>query len=394
MDSYYSANFNKLNEDDKRSSKLMDSGELTRSSKHIDSGVCMGSLSSVSSILTSSSSLSSNYSSRKSSTKKNSHHLVDNKNNSSTKFTGLKDSGLLESTELYEYDYDEDEKDDDQTEFDKETDYDLIKNKNYLISNDDLFDIDEDGNTMLHYAIMEHKTQLAYHIISLFTHPDYLDIRNKKWSQTALHLACLTGQTKIVRRLIVSGATINLIDREGNSSIHYCCKNGDLNTLRQFFTPITKAETTNLTYNVTASGCSNFKKFILNDKNFEGQNCIFLAAQSGNFELIKYLVNEGAEINSQELKEGNSAMHLAVQLKSVDLIEFLKTCGAHINKLNYANKTPLHLAWNMLNKCPNSRRIKIMIHLLKEYGGEPIDYSDESSDELDDDSSSGGELSD
>ena len=33
-----------------------------------------------------------------------------------------------------------------------------------------------------------------------------------------------------------------------------------------------------------------------------------------------------------------------------------------------------------------------MIHLLKECGGEPIDYSDESSDELDD--SSTGELSD
>ena len=38
---------------------------------------------------------------------------------------------------------------------------------------------------MLHLAIIEHKIQLAYHIMSLFPHPDYLDIRNK-WSQVRL----------------------------------------------------------------------------------------------------------------------------------------------------------------------------------------------------------------
>lgn len=43
---------------------------------------------------------------------------------------------------------------------------------------------------MLHLAIREHKTQLAYHIISIFTHPDYLDIRNK-WSQVSLNSTVL-----------------------------------------------------------------------------------------------------------------------------------------------------------------------------------------------------------
>lgn len=94
---------------------------------------------------------------------------------------------------------------------------------------------------------------------------------------------------------------------------------------------------------------------------------------------------------------------MAVRLKSVDLIEFLIKCGAHVNKVNYANKTPLHIAWKMLNGNPNSRRIKIMIHLLKKCGGEPIDYySSDSSDDSDssersnnlDNDSSTGELSD
>lgn len=159
MDSYYSSssNFGKLDEDAKRSaasSKLMDSDELNRSSKHIDSGVCVESLSSVSSILTSSSSLSSNYSSTKKSTNKHSQLITDPLNSStSAKYSATKDSGLLESAELYEYDYDE--KDDEQTdkyEYKTSTDYDLIKdqeliNKNYLLSNADLLDTDKDGNT-------------------------------------------------------------------------------------------------------------------------------------------------------------------------------------------------------------------------------------------------------
>lgn len=89
--------------------------------------------------------------------------------------------------------------------------------------------------------------------------------------QTALHLACLTTQTKIVRRLIASGATINLIDENGNTGLHLACRTGDLNLVKQFFQPITKNETMSakLNYSVLASSF-NFQKFILNEKNFEG----------------------------------------------------------------------------------------------------------------------------
>lgn len=124
---------------------------------------------------------------------------------------------------------------------------------------------------MLHLAIIENKPQLAYHIISLYPHPDYLDIRNK-WSQSALHLACLTGQIELARYLIVSGSTIDLIDVNGDTSCHIACRLGDLKLIKQFFQPITKNEIikANLSYQVSASSF-NFKKFILNEKNFEGK---------------------------------------------------------------------------------------------------------------------------
>lgn len=75
-----------------------------------------------------------------------------------------------------------------------------------------------------------------------------------------------------MRRLIASGATINLIDGQGDTSLHSACRTGDLNCVKQFFQPVTKAETksANLNYNVSANNL-NFKKFILNEKNFEGK---------------------------------------------------------------------------------------------------------------------------
>lgn len=89
--------------------------------------------------------------------------------------------------------------------------------------------------------------------------------------QTALHLACLTAQSQIVRRLIASGATINLIDEHGNTGLHLACRTGDLNLVKQFFQPITKNEAVSakLSYGVSTNSFS-FQKFILNEKNFEG----------------------------------------------------------------------------------------------------------------------------
>ena len=180
MDSYYSksnlkSDFKPLDQESKLG-KQLDSSELNRSSKHIDSGVCVESLSSVSSILTSSSSLasSSSYSRRDSKSTKQSHRPHSSLTSSGSigdSLTGplsplssasllTKDSSLFESaelTDLYEYDYDE--KEDDQSEDERaneyatyatSTNYDLIKeqeliSKTYLLSNGSLQD--NDGNT-------------------------------------------------------------------------------------------------------------------------------------------------------------------------------------------------------------------------------------------------------
>lgn len=174
MDSYYSksnlkSDFKSLEKESKLG-KQLDSIELNRSSKHIDSGVCVESLSSVSSILTSSSSLasSSSYSRRKQSHRPHnsltsSSSIGDSLNSPLSPLSSAslitKDSCLFESAELtdqYEYDYDakDDPSDDERTDeyaYATSTNYDLMKeqeliSKTYLLSNENLQDEDT-GNT-------------------------------------------------------------------------------------------------------------------------------------------------------------------------------------------------------------------------------------------------------
>lgn len=76
-----------------------------------------------------------------------------------------------------------------------------------------------------------------------------------------------------MRYLISVGSTINLIDNQGDTSLHSACRTGDLNLVKQFFHPITKIDfnlSVKLNYKVSANNV-NFRKFILNERNFEGE---------------------------------------------------------------------------------------------------------------------------
>jgi len=47
--------------------------------------------------------------------------------------------------------------------------------------------------------------------------------------QTPLHLAVITHQMSIVKKLIEGGADVNLMDRNGQTALHLACQDGDIN---------------------------------------------------------------------------------------------------------------------------------------------------------------------
>lgn len=60
--------------------------------------------------------------------------------------------------------------------------------------------------------------------------------------QSPLHLAVLTHQTRLVRRLVVSGADVARVDRNGNTALHLACGAGYLDCVRALTEPVTVNE--------------------------------------------------------------------------------------------------------------------------------------------------------
>ena len=60
--------------------------------------------------------------------------------------------------------------------------------------------------------------------------------------QTPLHLAVLTNQAPLVRRLVVGGASVLLRDRMGNTPLHLACRDGHLDCAHALLIPVSQEE--------------------------------------------------------------------------------------------------------------------------------------------------------
>lgn len=71
-----------------------------------------------------------------------------------------------------------------------------------------------------------------------------------------------------------------------------------------------------------------------------------IAARRGNVEMVTLLIASGADVNLPD-HEGASALHFAVRSGENEAVDLLITNGAEVNAIDYEEYTPLHnAAWN------------------------------------------------
>lgn len=80
---------------------------------------------------------------------------------------------------------------------------------------------------LLHAAIIQNCLEATLKIISVAPHPCLFDILND-YTQTALHLAVMTDQPKVVRSLVLAGADPSIKNSEGNTALHLASISGNL----------------------------------------------------------------------------------------------------------------------------------------------------------------------
>ena len=200
---------------------------------------------------------------------------------------------------------------------------------------------DNDGDTLLHIAIIMLEPDLVHYFINMSPHFTWLNIRNKL-SQTPLHLAVLVKDAALVRRLVVAGADIESRDKDGNMALHLACRDNQLNILRALLEPVGYEEQKRNNYDIPFQKLPQY----LETKNYDGHTCLHIAAILGYSDVLKVLVDNGADVNTRAEKTGRTILHEAAWIGNVDLVKFLISLGnnCNINSRTYDRYTAFDLA--------------------------------------------------
>lgn len=208
-----------------------------------------------------------------------------------------------------------------------------------------LSETNENGDTILHIAILNGNHSFAIGMIDLLPrNSKCMNIQNNLF-QTPLHLAVLTRQRLILLNLILKGCDLNIRDRQGNTAFHIACIHENVRMVKD----------------ITLVLGDQSNKELFTAKNYEGLSCLHSILRHRNFKILKYLSAEGININMRDLKSGRTILHYAVEDNDSELVKVLLSHpDIDLKCETYSGETPYHLAL--------SRNFRHIIKILKAKG--------------------------
>lgn len=235
---------------------------------------------------------------------------------------------------------------------------------------------DDDGDTQLHIAIVQGFVEAALCLIRMAPDPCLLDTMNDDW-QSPLHLAVLTHQPLIVRHLILAGADPSLRNFRGNTALHLACASGDLACAKALTDPLYPMERNKLTLGQQVPALPQN----LEQRNYNGEMCLHVAAANGHVDLVRLLLRLGADLKAKEGLAGYTALHLAVERECRPVFELLlPECQRTLclDERTYRGTTAYQLTLDIHSTFAKEARRKLV-----RYGAapEPLPESDSESSE-------------
>lgn len=209
-----------------------------------------------------------------------------------------------------------------------------------------------------------------------------------------LHTAVQRGSVKMVRRLIEGGADVDsrsTILKE--TPLHWAARFGFIECLELlacFGGSLTSQDG-------SSKGMTPLHLAILCDRNEtavwllesgvtvdiesrEGMSPLFCAIRRRNIEMVKVLLDKGANVNAKVVNmDGITPLHSAVMVKSLEIVQILLENGADLTVCcNIYNRTPVHVAAKL--GCLNIFRIMFtyndgILETSDEKGNRPIDLA-------------------
>ncbi|KAG8531785.1 uncharacterized protein KY384_003421 [Bacidia gigantensis] len=178
-----------------------------------------------------------------------------------------------------------------------------------------------DGNTVLHMCIIYGPEGLDDDSViraMLEKGADILLSTFNEEGQTAVHLASMEGKTKILRTLVLRGASASMKTSYGTTALHYAARNSLAST--QF---------------LIDSGCP------VDDQDSFGHTALHVATVAGNIECAHYLLDNGSSINMKDNEEA-TALHLAAKDGLEEMARLFIQHGASLED-RMSETTALHI---------------------------------------------------
>lgn len=145
--------------------------------------------------------------------------------------------------------------------------------------------------------------------------------------QTALMLASHTSFVGTIQKLLVSGASVKIKDREGKTALLHAADES-------------RIATSGVVQKLITAGAN------VNEVDARGQTSLMLAALRGAFDTVQILLKAGAKLNLKD-KEGQTPLMFAIQSSRPEKLEnvrFLLKSGSNVNIKDNDGITPLELA--------------------------------------------------
>ncbi|XP_028395325.1 serine/threonine-protein kinase TNNI3K-like [Dendronephthya gigantea] len=173
-----------------------------------------------------------------------------------------------------------------------------------------------DSGTVLHYAVNNGEVEIVKYLVE-----HGADVNGKvAYGWTVLHDAVTKGTLEIVKYLLEHGADVNGKGTDGVTVLHYAVTKGTLEIVKYLVehgadvnSKNTKGRTV-LNYAVFASWLE-----MVNNKNTNGWTALHAAVTFDRFEIVKYLVEKGADVTLHPY----TLVKMAVEKNSVALVNLL-----------------------------------------------------------------------
>ncbi|GBL81153.1 Serine/threonine-protein phosphatase 6 regulatory ankyrin repeat subunit B [Araneus ventricosus] len=137
---------------------------------------------------------------------------------------------------------------------------------------------------------------------------------------TPLHFAVYPGHANVVKLLIENGANVNIADYKNRTAIELAVAHGKLEIVKML---------------------SELKSINIHDKANDGFSLLHIAADSGHLNIIKHLIEKGADINSEN-DAGTKPIHFAAREGYKDIVQFLLDLDPTGKHLTAVGQTPVH----------------------------------------------------